>query len=114
MKVEASKLINGIIEYADREVINSLPVAGKWLLGAGVGIMSSRVNEVINSINDNPIAKAMGIVDENGMFDLDLIADNLKQSANKYGKMTIQVPLVGRLTFSEGDVDSLRNYIERN
>lgn len=113
MKVDSNKLINGIVNYADNEVISSLPTVGKWLLGTGIGITTTKVDDIVKSLNNNAIAKTLGIVDDNGLFDLDLIVENMKNSANRYGKMTIQVPLVGALTFSEADIDSLRNYIER-
>lgn len=113
MKVDSTKLINGLVNYTDQEVINNLPTVGKWLVGAGVGITTSKIDGIVNALNENPMAKMMGIIDEDGMFDIDLIIDNLKQSANRYGKMTVQVPLVGRLTFSESDIDTLRGYIER-
>ena len=113
MKVDSTKLVNGLINFADQEVINNLPTVGKWLVGAGVGITTSKINEIVNALNENSIVKMMGIIDEDGLFDIDLIIDNLKQSANRYGKMNVQVPLVGRLTFSESDVDTLRGYIER-
>lgn len=113
MKVDANKLINGIVNYADNEVINNLPTSGKWLLGAGMGIMTAKVNDMVDSLLNNAMIKTMGIVDDEGMFDIDLIASNLRNSASKYGRMTIQIPLVGNLTFSESDIDSLRSYIER-
>lgn len=113
MKAEPQRVVNGVINYADNEIINSLPTTGKWLVGAGLGIMTAKMNELIDSLVSNPMIKMMGIVDDEGLFDVDLIMDNLKGSANKYGKMTVQIPLVGNLTFNENDIDSLRNYIER-
>lgn len=113
MKVNSSQLVNGLIQYADNEVINNLPTTGKWVLGAGLGIASSKVNDIVSTLNDSPLAKSLGIVDEDGMYDVGLMADHLKQSASRYGKMTIQLPVIGKLTFSEADVDSLRSYIER-
>ena len=113
MKVEAQKLVNGIVNYADNEVINNLPTVGKWLLGTGIGIASTKANEIVDTLNNNAIVKALGIVDEDGLFDIDLIADHMRKSANRYGRMTIDIPMVGRLTFSEADIDSMKNYIER-
>jgi len=112
MKVDSNRLINGIIQYAENEVINNLPTTGKWLLGAGVGIAASRLEYIVNALNENALAKAMGIVDDDGMFDVDLMMNNLKRSANRYGKMTVDVPIVGKLTFNESDVDDLHRYIE--
>lgn len=113
MKVDPLKLANGIVNYADTEVISNLPTHGKWIVGAGMGILTSRINEMIDDLSGNALVKAAGIIDENGMIDVDLLMSNLKNSANRYGKMTVQIPVVGALTFSEADIDSLRGYIER-
>lgn len=102
-----------MVNYADNEVINNLPTIGKWLMGTGIGITTAKIDDVVKALNHNAMAKKIGIIDDDGLFDLDLIAENLKKSANRYGKMTIQVPLVGQLTFSEEDVDTLCKYIER-
>lgn len=113
MKVEPARLANGIVNYADAEVIGNLPTHGKWLVGAGMGILTSRINNMVNDLSGNALIKAAGIIDESGMIDVDLLMNNLKSSASRYGKMTIQIPIVGALTFDESDVDSLRGYIER-
>lgn len=113
MKVPADKVVNGLIQYVDEQVLNNLPTAGKWLVGTGVGIATTKVNDVVSMLNDNEIVKLMGIVDEQGMYDVDLIADNMKKAAQRYGNMSLRVPMVGMLTFTEEDVEALRNYIER-
>lgn len=113
MKLTAEQMLNGLVQYADREVLNNLPTTGKWILGTGIGIAMARANEIVIELKDNSIVKAMGIVDEAGMFDEDLIIQHMKESARRYGKMEIQIPLVGKLTFDETDIDSLKNYFER-
>jgi len=113
MRVSAEQIINGITQYADGEVIAKLPTMGKWMLGAGIGVASNKINDIVHNLNDNTIIKMMGIIDESGMYDLDLVAESLKQSAQKYGKMTIEVPLIGKLSFNDSDIDTLRAYIER-
>lgn len=113
MKASANQVVNGIINYADHEVIGHLPSTGKWILGTAVGIASTKVNDMVLSLQNNAIAKSMGIIDEEGMFDVDLIVDNMRQSAMKYGRMEIDIPIIGSMRFTETDIDSLRGYIER-
>ena len=113
MRVSGDQLIRGVINYADNEVINNLPVSGKWVMGTGIGIATAKAQSIVAALQQHPVARAMGIVDDDGMIDLDLVAKCMKDSASRYGKMTLQVPLVGRLTFSDQDIDALRGYIER-
>lgn len=111
-KITAEQLIAGLIDYADAEVIASLPTTGKWLLGAGIGLVSKRIKDAVYAMNENQIVKALGIIDSDGLYDVDLLIDSLRASASKYGKMTIQVPLVGKLTFSDADIENIKKYME--
>lgn len=113
MKVSAEQIINGMTQYVDGEVIAKLPTMGKWVLGASIGVATHKINDIVHNLNDNTIVKMMGIVDDDGMYDLDIVADNLKHSAQKYGKMIIEVPLIGKLSFNDSDIDNLKMYIER-
>lgn len=111
MKANADQIISGTINYIDSEIMPSLPTAGKWLVGAGVGIVKSRASSFISAITNNDMIKAVGIVDNNGMIDIDLVLENLKTSAKKYGKVTIEVPLTGTLSLSDSDIELIRSYI---
>lgn len=113
MKLTQEQVLNGLVQYVDHEVISNLPTAGKWILGTGIGIAMSKANDIVYELKDNTIIKAMGIVDEAGMFDEELIIKNMKESARRYGKMEISVPMIGRLSFDESDIDLLKNYLER-
>lgn len=111
--VNANQLINGIARYVDQEIIDKLPTMGKWIVGAGVGVVSERVNNVVIELQSNSVMKALNVVDDDGYIDIDILANKLKESAEKYGKVTIDVPLMGSITFSYADIDKLRDYIVR-
>lgn len=114
MKVSAEQLVNGLILYADEEVIRNLPTQGKWLVGASIGIMTTKVNNLVHLLNDNKFFQMTEIIDENGMFDVDLIMDSLRESASKYGKVSFQIPVVGKLIFSAADIDLIKKYVEES
>lgn len=111
MKYSGNQIVNGLVSYADHEIIDKLPTTGKWVVGTAIGLMSERADAVINNLKDNTIVQMLGIVDEDGMIDADTLVNHMKSSADKYGKIYVDVPLIGRLSFSSSDVDSLRNYI---
>lgn len=105
------QVINGLISYADNEIMNKLPTSGKWIMGTAIGLASNKVSNVVDSLVNNSIVKMMGIVDDDGRIDTEALIEAMKMSADKYGKITFDVPMVGKLTFSSADIDSLRTYI---
>lgn len=109
--ITREELKNGILNYADNEVLTSLPTAGKWGIGTLLIIFSSKFDNVFNEAWSNPIIKAMGIFDDNGNIDEVILLNALEESAKKYGNLSIAIPVVGVLTFSSNDVIKLRSYI---
>lgn len=107
----SEQVLNGIVKYIDNEVLSKLDTKGKIFLGTGITIAMKNSSEVLNRIQNNEIVKSLGIVDENGQFDIELVAENLKENASKYGKMQFNVPIIGTLTFTPDDVDKIKDYI---
>lgn len=111
MKLNSEQVIQGLINYADNEVMNKLPTSGKWVMGTAIGLAANNATEVIDTLSSNAIVKMLGIIDDNGMIDVDALIDAMRSSADRYGNLTVEVPIVGKLTFSSADVDSLRSYM---
>lgn len=111
MNCSAEQVVNGIIKYADAEVINKLPTSGKWIVGTGIGLASNKVANVIEVLKENAVVRMLGIIDDSGCIDVDALTASMKASADKYGKLTVEVPLVGRMSFTASDIDTLRNHI---
>lgn len=109
--VTKEQILNGIIVYIDKEVIPHLSTAGKWYVGTMVTLLSSRYNHFYEEMVDNSFIKSLGIVDDRGMVDLDLLVVSLMENAEKYGKLQINVPVIGTMTFSSDDVSLLEKYI---
>lgn len=109
--VSREQFIKGILTYADREVIPYLPTAGKWGIGSIILIAKSRLDCVIIELIDNPLMIALGIIDKDGMIDVDLLSSALIDSSEKYGKIEITIPMMGNLSFSTKDVEKLNEYI---
>lgn len=111
MKLNAEQVIQGLINYADNEVLNKLPASGRWIMGTGIALATNRANAVVEILRENAIAKMLGVVDDDGMIDADLLIEAMKSAADRYGSMTVDVPLIGKLTFSSSDVNQLSAYM---
>lgn len=110
--VNKEELVNGILRYIDDEVIPHLPTGGKWVLGSLVFLITERSNVLLEQLLSNELIKTLNIVDSNSMIDADRLIQALKKSANKYGKLVVTIPIVGTMSFTESDVDTLRLYLE--
>lgn len=111
MKLNTEQVMQGLINYADNEVMGKLPTSGKWVAGTAIYLASNKAQQVINMLSENTIVKMLGIIDENGMVDTDALLTAMKSSADRYGNLTVDVPMIGRLTFSSADVEHLGTYL---
>lgn len=107
MYVTREQIANGINAYVDAMVIPQLPTAGKWIVGTAVGLSMSNIDSYINS----SAFSMLGIVNDQGLVDIDKLAEAVKQNAVKYGKLQLSFPYVGTMTFCSDDIDDLRRYI---
>lgn len=111
MTYNADQVMNGLKSYVEAEVMGSLPTSGKWVVGTIAALATMKAHEIIEELEENQFATMLGIIDENGNIEVDDFMEALRESAMKYGKLSIDIPLIGRMTFSQTDIDKLRMYI---
>lgn len=108
--IHYSKIINGITVYIDREIASQFTGSMKgWLAGVAGGVIASRAGEMIKGLAQSPAIKTMGIMDGD-MVDVELLYHELLKQAQKT-PATLDVPLLGPVTFSADDVEKLYRYI---
>lgn len=111
MNYTVDQVMTGIINYADSEIMGKLPTSGKWIMGTAIGLATTKTNNIVDALRENTIAKMLGIIDDNGNVDVDALISAMRQAADKYGKVSFDVPMIGTMTFSSSDVDRLRTFI---
>lgn len=113
MNYSTDQVLNGLISYADNDVMKMLPTSGKWIVGSLITIMTSKVSDIANELSNNDIVKMLHIVDDEGCWDIDTIAKALIENASKYGKINFDIPFVGTLAMTADDIEHIKHYIER-
>lgn len=110
--ISVNKIETGIARYLDAELMPKLPSDGlkSVVVGTAISIVIKRMGAALVGLHDNTTLKALGIVAENGDIDIDLLHDELRKHIPRTG-LSIDIPFVGTLRFTEGDVDNLYNYI---
>ena len=108
--VHKSKVINGIAGYVDAEIISKMAGSWKaWLVGGVAGLAAARAGVLIDELAKNPMVNALGIVQGENV-DVEAIYAELLKQAQK-GSATVELPVVGPITFGVADVESLYRHI---
>lgn len=105
-----SKVLNGLSQYIEAEL--AAPHNGTlmaWGIRIGAGILRERTAKILTALMQHPAAKALEIVDGE-MIDDELFFRLLADAARK-GTATVDIMLIGPVTFGEHDVDALRRYV---
>lgn len=110
--VSKKQFVDGILRYMDSDIIPVLSTGGKWGLGTIIVLATERSNQLLDEVTNNALIKKLGVVDSSGMIDIDAFGCALIKSANKYGKLTIDVPFLGTFSFGENDIRKVVGFIK--
>lgn len=107
-----NKIGQGIASYIDTELIPQLQKNGveRVIVGTVASLVIQKAETIVGGYKDNSLVKMLGIMDEKGDVDIDIITEELKKNIAKEG-FVIDIPIVGTLTFHKEDVDKLYKII---
>ena len=110
--MEVARFRDGVMDYATNHMMPKMDSKGQFLLGMALGVLSSRMEAVINQLADNELVKALGII-QNGQIDYDILFNAAMAQIKRQGKLVWDVPMIGRLAFDEQDLRDLHQCIMR-
>ena len=110
LMVHYSKIVNGLIAYIDQDMVQKMNGSWKaWAVGTVAALIARRADAVFRELRDNKVVQVLGIIDGE-MVDIDSIyAELLKQAQTR--SATINMPLMGSVTYSSQDVEALYRLI---
>lgn len=120
MAVTTEQIRNGAMSFIQNEVINKLQVSPNTiqygLIVAGVKLWTSHNLGVI--LSNSTLASTLGLIDENGHYDIDRLADEFKNTMTDAG-YRIELPALQvihngftGMTLYRQDIDNLVGYIK--
>ena len=108
--VHYSKVINGIMSYVDAEIISKMNGSLKgWAVGIAAGLIGKKAEQLFTALRNNPALTALGLIDGE-MVDIEAIYSEALRMAQK-GSATVSIPMLGAVTFTTADVESLYRQI---
>ena len=109
--IHKSKVINGMAAYIENEIVSKMAGSWKaWVFGSAAALAVAKAGKLVDELANNPVVQALGVIQGENV-DIDAIYTELLKQAQK-SSMTIELPVVGPVTFGVGDVESLYRYIK--
>lgn len=108
--VSMDKVKRGLARYLDEEFTNKMNGWQKWVFGVGSAMFLENFTSVAQKAKENPVVKALGLIDDSNNVAVERIHQQLRVQAQK-GSITFEIPMLGSITLHEADVEKLYNYI---
>jgi hypothetical protein len=111
MKYRFEKVVEGISRYIDKEIYAGMNDFQEIVARIAVGRFIENQDRFKSTLTNNGIIQTFGVIDSEGLVDIDCLANDLKREIERKEKLTISIPMFGKLTFRGNDVDVIRQYI---
>lgn len=101
------KTIDGIIKYINNELLGGMNDVQDFAARVFIGRVIENKEHIKNSLVNNGFIRTFGIIDSEGMVDIEGFAADIKRELARKGKITMDIPWFGKYTFTPADVDVL-------
>ena len=107
--INVERIQHGVRAFVDNEMLPKMTGAQRWMVAVAIGIYVEKLPQMLQSWAQSPAIKPLGIITPDGV-DVETAYKYLKPAAQA-GGASFDVPLLGKVTFTETDVDSLFRYL---
>ena len=104
--VEFNRVVDGLLRYINNNVFKNMNDWQQVLARIAIG----RINpeDLKQSLTANGFVRTFAIMDSDGNVDLEPLARDLKREIeNKGGRLSIEIPLFGKMIFKPADIDEI-------
>lgn len=107
MKKNFAQVQAGFLDYIEKEFVSKLDGLRKWAVLGAVEVWTAKSASVAEQVLNHPVAKMMELVDDKGMIDVDALHTAMSKASEKTGAVTQNIPLLGPVTFTKDDIETL-------
>lgn len=99
------KTLDGLAKYIDNELYTGMNDVQEFAARVFVGRILNNKNHIKDMFINNGFIRSFGVIDSEGMVDLNGLAKDIKREIARKEKITFNVPFFGKYTFQPSDVD---------
>jgi hypothetical protein len=104
--VSFEQILDGVARYLNKYLFSKMNDWQEVLARLAVGRVMENEN-LKQSLMANPFVRTFAIFDSEGNVELEPLMRDLKKEIEKKGKMTVDIPLFGKISFTGEDVTEL-------
>ena len=112
--MEFERVLDGVVRYINREMYVGMNDLQEVVARMAVGRVINNRATIKKALIDNPVIRTFGVISEDGMVDVDVLAAELKEQVIAKGKVQIAIPFIGKFTFVPEDIDKILMEIKRS
>ncbi|MBQ5897856.1 MAG: hypothetical protein IIW81_05265 [Oscillospiraceae bacterium] len=104
--VSFEQILDGVARYLNKYLFSKMNDWQEVLARLAVGRVMENEN-LKQSLMANPFVRTFAIFDSEGNVELEPLMRDLRKEIEKKGKMTVDIPLFGKISFTGEDVTEL-------
>lgn len=105
--VEFNRVIDGLTRYLNNNLFAKMNDWQEVLARIAVGRIIGNPEALKQSLMANGIVRTFAIFDSEGNVDLENLARDLKREIERKGKISVEIPIIGKLSFVASDIDDI-------
>ena len=105
--VEFNRVIDGLARYMNYYVFAKMNDWQELIARVAVGRLIGNPEMLKQNLMSNVIIKTFAVMDSEGNVDLEPLMRDLKREIERKGKLTVDIPMFGKMSFEASDIDEI-------
>ena len=105
--VEFNRVIDGLARYMNNNLFANMNDWQEVVARVAVGRIIGTPESLKQSLMANGIVRTFAVMDSEGNVDLEPIMRDLKREIDRKGKLTVEIPMFGKMSFVASDIDDI-------
>jgi hypothetical protein len=111
MTYHFNTVVDGLSKYINSEILGNMNDLQEIVARIAIGRVLENRDKIKDVLSSNGVVMTLGIIDSDGLVDVDTLFCEVKREIERKGKLTLSIPMFGKLTFNPTDVDTIKYYI---
>lgn len=105
--VNFNQVLDGLTRYLNKNFYSNLNDFQEVIARIAVSRIIGNPESLKQSLMANGIVRTFAIMDSDGNVDLEPIMRDLKREIERKGKLTVEIPMFGKISFLPQDIDEI-------
>lgn len=105
--VSFNQVLDGLARYLNKNFYSNLNDFQEVIARIAVGRIIGNPESLKQSLSANPFVRTFAIFDSEGNVELEPIMRDLKKEIERKGKLSVEIPMFGKISFLPQDIDEI-------